>query len=120
MLKLAKFTFYMFGINTYVVYDPDAKEAVVVDPGMSRPEEFDAMEKFIARENLTVTHLINTHLHIDHAIADHWVAANTVSRWRLIPKMPSSAESSRSRLSDSAFGVSTPMWRSDTRLSPAT
>lgn len=64
----------MFGINTYVVYDPDAKEAVVVDPGMSRPEEFDAMEKFIARENLTVTHLINTHLHIDHAIADNWVA----------------------------------------------
>lgn len=64
----------MFGVNTYVVYDPDIREAAVVDPGMSRPEEFDAMEKFILRENLTVTHLINTHLHIDHAIADNWVA----------------------------------------------
>lgn len=73
MLKVVKFTFYMFGINTYVVFDPDGKEAVIIDPGMSRPEEFDAMEKFIKRENLKVTHLINTHLHIDHAIADKWV-----------------------------------------------
>ncbi len=74
MLKIAKFTFYMFGINTYVVYDPERKEAAVIDPGMSRGEEFDAMEKFIVRENLKVTHLINTHLHIDHAIADNWMA----------------------------------------------
>lgn len=73
MLKIAKFTFYMFGINTYVVYDPEKKEAAIIDPGMSRPQEFDAMEKFIVRENLSVTHLINTHLHIDHAIADKWV-----------------------------------------------
>lgn len=72
-MKLARFSFYMFGINTYVAYDPDLKEAAIIDPGMSRQEEFDAMENFILRENLTVTHLINTHLHIDHAIADKWV-----------------------------------------------
>lgn len=74
MLRIAKFTFYMFGINTYVVFDPQEKQAAIIDPGMSRTEEFDAMEKFILRENLTVTHLINTHLHIDHAIADKWVS----------------------------------------------
>ncbi|MBD5278439.1 MAG: MBL fold metallo-hydrolase [Bacteroides sp.] len=74
MLRIAKFTFYMFGINTYVVFDPEEKEAAIIDPGMSRPEEFDAMEKFIAREDLKITHLINTHLHIDHAIADSWVS----------------------------------------------
>ncbi len=73
MLKIAKFTFYMFGINTYVVYDPEQKEAAIIDPGMSQPKEYDALERFIVRENLTVTHLINTHLHIDHAIADKWV-----------------------------------------------
>ena len=65
----------MFGINTYVVYDPEAKEAAIVDPGMSRKDEFEAMEKFIEREGLKVTHLINTHLHIDHAVADNWVKA---------------------------------------------
>lgn len=75
MLKIAKFGFYMFGINTYVVYDPEAKEAAIIDPGMSRKEEFEAIEKFIDREGLKVTHLINTHLHIDHAIADSWVKA---------------------------------------------
>lgn len=64
----------MFGINTYVVFDPDSKDAAIIDPGMSKVEEFDAMEKFILRENLTVTHLINTHLHIDHSIADKWVS----------------------------------------------
>ncbi len=65
----------MFGINTYVVYDPEEKEAAIIDPGMSRKQEFDALEKFIEREGLKVTHLINTHLHIDHAIADNWVKA---------------------------------------------
>lgn len=73
MLKVAKFGFYMFGINTYVVYDPEEKEAAIIDPGMSRKEEFEAMENFIKREGLKVIHLINTHLHIDHAIADNWV-----------------------------------------------
>ncbi|MDE7351395.1 MAG: MBL fold metallo-hydrolase [Muribaculaceae bacterium] len=73
MLKVAKFGFHMFGINTYVVYDPEAKEAAIIDPGMSRKEEFEALEKFIEREGLKVTHLINTHLHIDHAISDNWV-----------------------------------------------
>ncbi|MDE5845799.1 MAG: MBL fold metallo-hydrolase [Muribaculaceae bacterium] len=73
MLKVARFGFYMFGINTYVVYDPEEKEAAIIDPGMSRKQEFDALENFIGREGLKVTHLINTHLHIDHAIADNWV-----------------------------------------------
>ena len=75
MLKIAKFGFYMFGINTYLVYDPEEKEAAIIDPGMSRKQEFDALENFIGREGLKVTHLINTHLHIDHAIADNWVKA---------------------------------------------
>ncbi len=73
MLKIAKFGFYLFGINTYVVYDPEVKEAAIIDPGMSQKSEFQALENFIAREGLKVTHLINTHLHIDHAISDNWV-----------------------------------------------
>lgn len=73
MLKVAKFGFYMFGINTYVVYDPEEKEAAIIDPGMSLKEEFEAIENFIEREGLKITHLINTHLHIDHAIADNRV-----------------------------------------------
>lgn len=73
MLKIARFGFYIFGINTYVVYDPETKECAIIDPGMSRADEFDALENFINREGLKVTHLINTHLHMDHAVADYWV-----------------------------------------------
>ena len=102
MLKIARFTFYMFGINTYVVYDPERKEAAVIDPGMSRGEEFDAMEKFIARENLNVTHLINTHLHIDHAIADNWMAERYGLPVKHMRAMPCSGKSWRSRPSASA------------------
>lgn len=74
MLKVARFGFALFGINTYVVYDPESKEAAIIDPGMSSPEENEAMEKFVAREHLTVTNLINTHLHVDHAVGDEWVS----------------------------------------------
>lgn len=73
MLKVARFGFSLFGINTYVVYDPESRESAIIDPGMSRPEEIEAMEGFIAREHLKVCHLINTHLHVDHAVGDAWV-----------------------------------------------
>lgn len=73
MLKIARFCFSLFGINTYVVYDPASKEAAIIDPGMFNPAEQDAMRNFIAREHLKVTKLINTHLHIDHAVGDRWV-----------------------------------------------
>lgn len=73
-MKVARFEFALFGINTYVVYDPARKECAVIDPGMSSREETDALDNFITREGLKVTHLINTHLHIDHAIGDDYVA----------------------------------------------
>lgn len=73
-MKVARFEFSLFGINTYVVYDPETRECAIIDPGMLDQREFDALDNFIAREQLTVTHLINTHLHIDHAIADTYVS----------------------------------------------
>ncbi len=73
-MKIAKFGFSLFGINTYVVFDPTSKKAAVIDPGMINREEEDAMVNFVKREGLTVTHIINTHLHIDHAIGDKFAA----------------------------------------------
>lgn len=71
-MKIAKFGFSLFGINTYVVWDPATKKAAVIDPGMIDSEEEEALSGFIKREELTVTHIINTHLHIDHAIGDKY------------------------------------------------
>ncbi len=67
-MNIAKFEFSLFGINTYVVYDPTEKKAAIIDPGMINREEEDAIINFIQKNQLTITHIINTHLHIDHAI----------------------------------------------------
>lgn len=72
-MEVARFIFSLFGINTYVVYDPATLECAVIDPGMSSKREYDALDHFIGRKNLRVTHLINTHLHVDHAIGDAYV-----------------------------------------------
>ncbi|MCH5225168.1 MAG: MBL fold metallo-hydrolase [Muribaculaceae bacterium] len=65
-MQVAIFQFSLFGINTYVVFDPESKECVIVDPGMSNPDEEEAIEDFLTTKGLTLTQVINTHLHIDH------------------------------------------------------
>lgn len=72
-MKIARFEFSLFGINTYVVVDPATRECAVIDPGMINEEEQNALTRFIERNNLSVTHLINTHMHVDHAIGDAFV-----------------------------------------------
>lgn len=73
-MKIVRFGFSLFGINTYVVWDPATKECAVIDPGMTGAREEQALVSFIEKNGLKVTHLINTHLHIDHAIGDRFVA----------------------------------------------
>lgn len=75
-MKVAKFEFSLFGINTYVVYDPDTLKCAIVDPGMINSEEERAMVDFINRNKLEVTHVINTHLHVDHAAGNKFAASN--------------------------------------------
>lgn len=73
-MKLVKFGFSLFGINTYVVVDESTKSCAVIDPGMIDAEEENALVGYIEREGLSVTHVINTHLHVDHAVGDKFVA----------------------------------------------
>lgn len=65
-MQVAIFQFSLFGINTYLVFDPEEKECAVIDPGMTTVEEEKAIEDFIAEKGLTLKQVINTHLHIDH------------------------------------------------------
>lgn len=74
-MQVAIFQFSLFGINTYVVFDPATDRCAIVDPGMSTPEERQAILNFIKAKDLQVTHIINTHLHLDHAVGDMWAAA---------------------------------------------
>lgn len=56
----------MFGVNTYVMWDPETLEAAIVDPGMIDGEEIKALERFIESNQLKPKHLLNTHSHLDH------------------------------------------------------
>lgn len=74
-MKIARFEFNLFGVNTYIVWDPETRDAAIIDPGMQSPEEERALADFIAERDLHPVHLINTHLHIDHTLGDDFVAA---------------------------------------------
>lgn len=72
-MKVSRFVFNMFGINTYVMWDPESREAAIVDPGMIDEREREALDSFIKRNNLKVTQLINTHAHLDHIFGNAYI-----------------------------------------------
>lgn len=72
-MKVSRFIFNMFGINTYVMWDPVSGQAAVVDPGMIDAAERHALDSFIEKNNLTVVHLVNTHMHLDHIFGNAYV-----------------------------------------------
>ena len=73
MIKLEKFTFNSFSENTYLIWDDETKEAIVVDPGCSDESEENILTEFISNNNLKVTYLINTHCHIDHIFGCNFI-----------------------------------------------
>lgn len=73
-MKIVKFEFSLFGINTYIVYDPVTLKCAIIDPGMINAEEENAMKEYIEKNNLNVTHIINTHLHVDHAAGNKYAS----------------------------------------------
>ena len=72
-MNVSRFTVNPFGVNTYVLWDEDSREAAIVDPGMSTQAEREALDRFIQREKLTPVHLIDTHMHVDHALGNLYI-----------------------------------------------
>lgn len=72
-MKISRFIFNMFGENCYVAYDEASRQAMIIDPGMIDRAECDAITEFIDRNHLTVTHLVNTHMHLDHIFGDNFI-----------------------------------------------
>ena len=73
MLKVKQFVFNMFGVNTFVVSDPDTREAAVIDPGMFASDEQKEFDEYIESNSLKIVQLINTHMHLDHCFGDNYV-----------------------------------------------
>ena len=55
----------MFPVNCYVLSD-ETKEAVVIDAGCFYEDEKQALKNYITGNELHVTRLLFTHLHLDH------------------------------------------------------
>jgi glyoxylase-like metal-dependent hydrolase (beta-lactamase superfamily II) len=70
MLKLEQFVFNPFAENTYVVYDDNTKECVIIDPGCSNAAEENELFGFIDSHGLKPLMAINTHGHIDHIVGN--------------------------------------------------
>ena len=73
MLKLESFVFNPFAESTYVVYDDNTKECVILDPGCSNAGEENQLFGFIDSHCLKPLMIINTHGHIDHIIGNNAV-----------------------------------------------
>ncbi len=65
-LQIQVFTVNPFAENTYVI--SSGGEAVVVDPGMSAPAEWAAVEAYLQKAALEVTGIWLTHAHVDHVL----------------------------------------------------
>jgi len=72
-MQIKAFTFNPFQENTYVLACPDTKQAAIVDPGCYEPHEKQALQNLISQEGYQVTHLLNTHCHIDHVLGNAFV-----------------------------------------------
>ncbi len=65
-MKISRFTVNPFAENTYILWNAETHEAVVVDPGMCTPEECTAVKVLFEDNNLKIKAVLLTHQHVDH------------------------------------------------------
>lgn len=63
---ITHFTFNHFGVNCYIVVDEATKRCAIVDPAMVATHEDAQLFGHITQNELTVTHILLTHAHVDH------------------------------------------------------
>ncbi len=73
MLQIKQFVFNPFGECTYIVWDEDSRDAIIVDPGMIAPAEANRLNDYIAEKKLNITGIVNTHMHLDHCFGANYV-----------------------------------------------
>ena len=76
MINYTVFEFSPFDENTYVVWEADSREAMVIDPGCHSDEERKALKSFFEKNRLDINFLINTHCHIDHIFGNAFIKKN--------------------------------------------
>ena len=85
MLRVHSFTFNPFAEHTYVIYD-ETGACAIIDPGCTTQQEQQQLSDFIKAQQLQVTHLINTHGHIDHVVGNEYVKRTYQVRLSIHPE----------------------------------
>lgn len=86
MIKVKQFVFNPFAENTYLVWDTDSREGLVVDPGMVSDREKETFERYISDNGISLKNIVNTHLHVDHCIGNDWVRTRFGARAAAAPE----------------------------------
>jgi glyoxylase-like metal-dependent hydrolase (beta-lactamase superfamily II) len=73
MLVVKKFVFNLFSENTFIVWDEDTLESVIIDAGCSGETEEEKLVEYISEVDISVKYLITTHGHIDHVLGSRFV-----------------------------------------------
>ena len=63
---IKQFTFNHFEVNCYLIVDTATRRCAIVDPAPEASFEDAQLTQYIESEQLTVTHILLTHAHVDH------------------------------------------------------
>ena len=63
---IKQFTFNHFEVNCYLIVDTASRRCAIVDPAPEASFEDAQLTQYIEQEQLTVTHILLTHAHVDH------------------------------------------------------
>ncbi len=72
-MKIKRFVFNDIDVNSYLLWDEESLEAVIIDPATFYPEEEEELKEFVKQNGLRLTHSLNTHLHFDHVFGNAFI-----------------------------------------------
>jgi hydroxyacylglutathione hydrolase len=73
MIKIQKFVFNTFQVNSYILYD-ESGECVIIDAAFYEMSEKQEITGFLKTNNLKLVRNLNTHCHIDHILGNGFIA----------------------------------------------
>ena len=73
MIKIQKFVFNAFSVNSYILHD-ESGECVIVDAACYESREKQEILDYIRVNNLKLVRNLNTHCHIDHILGNGFIA----------------------------------------------
>jgi len=73
MIKIQKFVFNSFQVNSYILQD-ESGECVIIDASCFDVREEQEVKEYIGKNNLKLVRNLNTHCHVDHLFGNGFIA----------------------------------------------